>query len=66
MMPIFENSFYLTNYENNHKNAPVELPKDAKKDPDFDDRVMKTRKKIDKYEISTEDESFLNSEEAVF
>lgn len=50
---VFENAFYLTNYENSHKRQPKDDPK-KKVDEDADERTKRVNKKIDKYSITCE------------
>jgi len=64
MMPIFENSFRLSNYENIYKNEPIEIDKGAKEDKDWDERTTRISKKIDEFSIETEDHSLLMTDDA--
>lgn len=64
---IFENSFYLSNYENNLK-RPYQEEDDKKDevDEDEDPRTKKVTKKIESYSIATEDKSLIDSEAISF
>ena len=69
MVGIFENSFYLTNYESSNKRPMSEEEKvDALKgdDDDKDDRKVRINKKIDSYAILCEKDDALKTVEADF
>jgi len=64
---IFENSFYLSNYENFlKKDKDSKDDADKVKQEDHDPRKDKIRRKVANYSISAEDSSILESEENKF
>lgn len=67
-MGVFENSFYLSNYENCNLALRYKKPNedDGNKDEDKDDRIKRDTKRIDKYTITCEDSAALQSEDAKF
>lgn len=66
MLPDFENSFYLSNYENHFKYKGDEAAEDENKDEDYDARTKRIDKKVENYTITCEDESVMKTEEAEF
>jgi hypothetical protein len=56
---IFENSFYLANYENNLKRPYQDDDEKKEVDEDDDERVKRVTKKVDNYSITTEDPSLI-------
>lgn len=66
LLGIFENSFYLTNYENFLKKEPDAEDDDKDKDEDHDARKMRVRRNIPSYGIKTKDLSIMHSKENRF
>lgn len=69
MVGIFENSFYLSNFENSHKRPKSEEEKNAGKkgdEDDKDDRKDRINKKIDSYAILCEKDDALKTADAEF
>jgi len=60
MVGIFENSFYLSNWENSHKKT--DYPDEDKGDDGADPRLKRINKKIDSYTIDCEREVLLQSD----
>lgn len=66
LMGVFENSFYLSNYENSLKSDPNADGDKKPEGEDADDRKKRYKKHIDSYVIRCEDDSVMQTEEAKF
>lgn len=68
LLGIFENSFYLSNYENNLKRPyqPDEEDDKKEKDEDEDPRSKRITKRVENYSITTEDPSLICNETVNF
>jgi len=58
-MGVFENSFYLSNYENSLKSDPNADGDKKPEGEDADDRKKRYKKHIDSYVIRCEDDSVM-------
>ena len=66
LLGIFRNSFALTNYEFSKKTSQEKEDEKKDQDEDFDERIKKVSRRIDNVEITTENNSFQETEDYKF